>query len=92
MIFSRSCGRKLPIADIMKRGHDEALVKRIQHMLYIAEYKRRQAAPGFKITRRILAATALSHHQCFSRQTVNDNPPLPLATGRIHIGNARTAI
>ena len=35
-----------------QRGHDEALVKRIQHMLYIAEYKRRQAAPGVKITRR----------------------------------------
>jgi NAD+ synthase len=43
---------ELPIADIIKRGHDEALVKRIQHMLYIAEYKRRQAAPGVKITRR----------------------------------------
>ncbi len=43
---------ELPIANIMKRGHDEALVKRIQHMLYIAEYKRRQAAPGVKITRR----------------------------------------
>jgi NAD+ synthase len=43
---------ELPIATIMKRGHDEALVKRIQHMLYIAEYKRRQAAPGVKITRR----------------------------------------
>jgi NAD+ synthase len=36
----------------VKRGQDETLVKRIQHMLYIAEYKRRQAAPGVKITRR----------------------------------------
>jgi NAD+ synthase len=43
---------ELPIADIVKHGYDEALVKRIQHMLYIAEYKRRQAAPGVKITRR----------------------------------------
>ena len=41
-----------PVALIVKRGHDEALVKRIQHMLYVAEYKRRQAAPGVKITRR----------------------------------------
>ena len=40
------------IATIVARGHDEALVKRVQHMLYIAEYKRRQAAPGVKITRR----------------------------------------
>jgi NAD+ synthase len=37
---------------IAARGHGIALVKRIQHMLYIAEYKRRQAAPGVKITRR----------------------------------------
>lgn len=41
-----------PVADIVARGHDVALVKRIQHMLYLAEYKRRQAAPGVKITRR----------------------------------------
>ena len=41
-----------PVADIVKRGHDEALVKRVQHMLYVAEYKRRQAAPGVKITQR----------------------------------------
>jgi NAD+ synthase len=43
---------ELPVADIVARGFDEALVKRIQHMLYVAEYKRRQAAPGVKITRR----------------------------------------
>jgi NAD+ synthase len=41
-----------PVAEIVARGRDEALVKRIQHMLYVAEYKRRQAAPGVKITRR----------------------------------------
>jgi NAD+ synthase len=40
------------MAEITARGHDEALVKRVQHMLYVAEYKRRQAAPGVKITRR----------------------------------------
>ncbi len=44
--------REQPIAEIAARGHDIALVKKIQHMLYIAEYKRRQAAPGVKITRR----------------------------------------
>ncbi len=44
--------REQTVAEIAARGHDVALVKRIQHMLYIAEYKRRQAAPGVKITRR----------------------------------------
>lgn len=38
--------------DIVARGHDRALVERIEHLLYIAEYKRRQAAPGVKITSR----------------------------------------
>jgi NAD+ synthase len=43
---------EMAVADIARRGHDEALVRRVQHMLYVAEYKRRQAAPGVKITRR----------------------------------------
>jgi NAD+ synthase len=43
---------EIPIVDIVARGHDEALVRKVQHMLYVAEYKRRQAAPGVKITRR----------------------------------------
>ena len=43
---------ELPVAEIVRRGHAEALVKKIQHMLYVAEYKRRQAAPGVKTTRR----------------------------------------
>ena len=37
---------------ILARGHDEATVRRIEHLLYIAEYKRRQAPPGVKITHR----------------------------------------
>ena len=41
-----------PVTEIVARGHDVALVKRIQHLLYVAEYKRRQSAPGVKITRR----------------------------------------
>ncbi len=39
-------------ADIIGRGLDEATVKRVEHLLYVAEYKRRQAAPGPKISRR----------------------------------------
>ena len=44
--------REQTLAEIATRGHEPALIKRIQHMLYVAEYKRRQAAPGVKITRR----------------------------------------
>jgi NAD+ synthase len=40
------------VAEIVARGHDQRTVARVQNMLYLAEYKRRQAAPGVKITRR----------------------------------------
>ncbi len=41
-----------PVAEVVAMGFDRALVKRIEKMVYIAEYKRRQAAPGVKLTAR----------------------------------------
>jgi NAD+ synthase len=38
------------VADIVKRGHDPEVVKKVERLLYLAEYKRRQAAPGVKIS------------------------------------------
>jgi NAD+ synthase len=38
--------------EIVARGHDVATVHRIEHLLYLAEYKRRQSAPGVKITKK----------------------------------------
>ncbi len=38
------------IEDVVARGHDIETVKRIQNLLYIAEYKRRQAPIGVKIS------------------------------------------
>lgn len=43
---------EMPLPDIVARGHDPATVKRVERMLYLAEYKRRQSAPGVKITTR----------------------------------------
>ena len=40
------------VRDLVSAGFDEATVRRVEHMLYIAEYKRRQAAPGVKISSR----------------------------------------
>ena len=37
---------------IVARGHDAQTVRRIEHLLYLAEYKRRQAPPGVKLTAR----------------------------------------
>ena len=35
--------------DVVARGHAEETVARIEHLVYVAEYKRRQAPPGVKI-------------------------------------------
>ncbi|GGK23394.1 NAD+ synthase [Salinarimonas ramus] len=40
------------VSDIVARGHDPEIVRKVERLLYIAEYKRRQAAPGVKVTRR----------------------------------------
>ena len=44
--------KEMPLADIVARGHDAATVKKVERLLYLAEYKRRQAAPGVKISAR----------------------------------------
>ncbi len=40
------------VEEIVRRGHDRATVLRVWQMLDRAEYKRRQAPPGAKLTRR----------------------------------------
>ncbi len=42
--------REMAFEEITARGHPAGLVRRIEHLLYVAEYKRRQAPPGVKIT------------------------------------------
>ena len=43
---------EMGVADIVSRGHDQQTVNRVWRMLDRAEYKRRQAPPGVKLTRR----------------------------------------
>ena len=44
--------QEMSVAEIVGRGFTRETVVRVQRMLYSAEYKRRQAPPGVKITRR----------------------------------------
>ncbi|THV24953.1 NAD+ synthase [Peteryoungia ipomoeae] len=44
--------KEMAVEDIVGRGHDIAVVHRVEHLLYLAEYKRRQSAPGVKITKK----------------------------------------
>jgi NAD+ synthase len=43
---------ELPLSEIVARGHAPEVVKKVERMLYLAEYKRRQAPPGVKISSR----------------------------------------
>jgi NAD+ synthase len=51
-ILERLVEREEPTASIVAAGFDREVVMKIERMLYLAEYKRRQAAPGVKVTLR----------------------------------------
>ncbi len=46
--------REASVADLGAEGFDRTTVKRIEHLLYISEYKRFQSAPGTRLTKRAL--------------------------------------
>ncbi|MGH8636043.1 MAG: NAD(+) synthase, partial [Burkholderiales bacterium] len=49
-ILERLVEREEPIADIVAAGFDRETVSKVARMLDLAEYKRRQSAPGVKVT------------------------------------------
>ncbi len=49
-ILERLVEREEPIAEIVAEGFDRETVMKVARMLDLAEYKRRQAAPGVKVT------------------------------------------
>ena len=51
-ILERLVEREEPIADIVAAGFERETVVRVERMLNLAEYKRRQAAPGVKVTKK----------------------------------------
>jgi NAD+ synthase len=51
-ILERLVEREQPIAEIVAAGLDRDTVLRVEGLLHRAEYKRRQAAPGVKVTSR----------------------------------------
>ena len=44
--------KDLSVAEIVAQGFDRATVKRVEQLLYIAEYKRFQSAPGVRLTQK----------------------------------------
>jgi NAD+ synthase len=51
-ILSELIENETPIADIVEMGHDPDTVLKVWRLLDRAEYKRRQAPPGVKVTRK----------------------------------------
>jgi NAD+ synthase len=41
--------KEMRVADIVAEGYDLETVRRVERLLYLAEYKRRQSAPGVKV-------------------------------------------
>ena len=43
---------EMSIKEIINKGFNEETIKMIENLLYISEYKRRQSAPGVKISQK----------------------------------------
>ncbi len=41
---------EMSVADLVAKGHDRALVQRIERLIFLSEYKRFQSAPGARLT------------------------------------------
>ena len=44
--------REMSFEEVVAKGYEAATVKRVEQLLYVAEYKRRQAPPGVKLSTR----------------------------------------
>src|SRR5262245_33458499 len=51
-ILKRHIERHQTAGEIVEAGFDEATVRRVLHLVRVAEFKRKQAAPGLKVTDR----------------------------------------
>ncbi|SLN56530.1 NAD+ synthase [Oceanibacterium hippocampi] len=51
-ILERLVEQEMSVSEIVAAGFERETVNRVQNLLYIAEYKRRQSPPGVKITAR----------------------------------------
>ena len=52
-VVRRAAGGRYQAFRFRARGHAPEVVSKVERLLYLAEYKRRQSAPGVKITERL---------------------------------------
>ncbi|MEM6695455.1 MAG: NAD+ synthase, partial [Pseudomonadota bacterium] len=51
-ILEKLIDEEASVAETVAAGFDYAVVKRVEHLIYISEYKRFQSAPGTRLTKR----------------------------------------
>ena len=85
-ILERLVEREEPIEKIVEAGFDRATVMRVDRMLNLAEYKRRQAAPGVKVTLR-----SFGRDRRYPITNRFRDPGTPVAQGR-SVAGQRTAV
>ncbi|MBT8413423.1 MAG: NAD+ synthase [Boseongicola sp.] len=52
VILEELIDNEASVAEVVAKGFDRATVKKIEHLVYLAEYKRFQSAPGARLTMR----------------------------------------
>jgi NAD+ synthase len=85
-ILERLVEREEPLAAIIAAGFEREVVARIDRLLNIAEYKRRQAAPGVKVTRRNFGR---DRRYPITNRFRDDGRPLPEPDGTLAPRGAR---
>jgi NAD+ synthase len=79
-ILERLVEREEPLAAIIAAGFDRELVTKIDRLLNIAEYKRRQAAPGVKVTQKNFGR---DRRYPITNRFRDDGRPLPAPDDRL---------
>ena len=51
-ILEQLVDREASVADVVAMGHDRQMVKKVESLIYLSEYKRFQSAPGTRLTPR----------------------------------------
>jgi NAD+ synthase len=85
-ILERLVEREEPLAAIIAAGFEREVVARVDRLLNIAEYKRRQAAPGVKVTRRNFGR---DRRYPITNRFRDDGRPLPEPDGTLAPRGAR---
>jgi NAD+ synthase len=84
-ILERLVERDEPIASIVAAGFDRNTVVKVDRMLNLAEYKRRQAAPGVKVT---LKSFGRDRRYPITNRFRDPGTPLPKPDPSIVVGTA----